>query len=352
MSTTLEAFPVITGIAGYLPGEPIPNAEHIRLTGIASESVTPDLIVKRTGIEQRHRIADDEQVSDMAAHAGRRALLSAGMTREEVEELRVASLTDDNRLPSVASQVHGKLGLSEGISSDTLNNACAGSAASLRDASAMIMSGMIRSSLVIGADAMSRVVGNGDRGPNMVFADGAGAMVVRRGLEMVKPKFISFTASDTEAICIPAGGTKQPIEAPDDPAGKLNMNGRLVGEYAAQLLPKYISEFAEKAECIDGTKVNWRKLTDKVVFHQANQRLIENAAEKLKIPEDMLVLTVNKHGNTSGASIPLALAEAHRRGEIQGRTRVLLAAIGAGFVGTIGRITMNIAKPDINPFEG
>lgn len=305
----------IVGTGSYLPERRLSNAE------LATQIETSDeWIVSRTGIRARHVAADDQKTSDLAYHAALKAIEAAGIDRESIDLIIVATTTPDMIFPSTACILQDKLGL-PGRPAFDVQAVCAGFIYALSTANAYIRSGMAKTVLVVGAEIFSRILDWSDRGTCVLFGDGAGAVMV--------------TASDTPgilAVDLHADGRFQSIlNVPAHVA-----HGELVGQPFLRMDGGAVFKFAVKAlaECasttlaaqgMDKADLDW------LVPHQANLRIIEATAKHLHLPMEKVVVTLPEQGNTSAASIPLALDAAVRDGRIQAGHKVMLEGIGGGF---------------------
>ncbi len=305
----------ITGTGSYLPAKTLTNFDLERMV-----ETSDAWIVERTGIRERHVAAESELCSDMALQASLRAIEAAGIAAADLDLIVVATTTPDYIFPSTACLLQNKLGI-KGCPAFDVQAVCSGFIYALSIADQFIRTGQCRSALVVGADAMSRIVDWTDRNTCVLFGDGAGAVVLR--------------ASETPGILsthLHADGSQHKLlEVPARPNGGvmegeafIHMEGTSVFKYAVNALDHIVEE-ALAANGMDKSEVNW------LVPHQANLRIIQGTARKLGLPMDRVVLTLEKHGNTSAASIPLALDTAVRDGRIQAGQNVLLEGIGGGF---------------------
>jgi len=309
-SSSQDIRAVIIGTGGYLPEEALDNdAVAARYQLDTSDA----WIVERTGIRRRHIAAAGQMASDMAAEAARAALAQAGVDVSEVDAIIVATATPDSAFPSTAARVQAKLGVTQGFAFD-ISAACTGFVYALSVADAMLRARQARCALVIGAEVFSRIVDWTDRGTCVLFGDGAGAVVVRA------------TEGGERGVLsthLHADGNHADILLVDEVAGVVRMTGREVFRHAVSKLASVVDE-ALAANGLEKTDVKW------LVPHQANRRIIEAMGKKLGLPAEQVVMTVDRHANTSAASIPLALAEATRDGRIQQGDLVLMEAIGGG----------------------
>jgi 3-oxoacyl-[acyl-carrier-protein] synthase-3 len=304
---TLRA--LIAGTGGYLPELALDNDSLAARYGL---DTSDSWIRERTGIQRRHLAAPGELASDMGAAASRAALAQAGIDVSEVDAIILATATPDAAFPSTAARVQAKLGITQGFAFD-VSAACTGFVYALAVADSMIRTGQARCALVIGAEVFSRILDWTDRGTCVLFGDGAGAVVLR--------------ATDTSAgrgvlSChLHSDGRHGDLLQVE--AGLVRMSGREVFRHAVSKLASVVDE-ALAANGLAQSDVAW------LVPHQANLRIIQAMGRKLGLPEERVVVTVDRHANTSAASIPLALAEATRDGRIATGDLVLMEAIGGG----------------------
>jgi 3-oxoacyl-[acyl-carrier-protein] synthase III len=282
-------------------------------------------IVERTGIRERRIAAPEEAMSDLALPACRRALERAGVSGADIDLIIVATVTPDMAFPSTGAILADKLGATDAAAYD-LSAGCTGFMYALTQAYGMMASGVSRRALVVGGDVLSRIVDWSDRSGAVLFGDGAGAVVLDR---VEDGGFLGFElgadGSGGEHLFVAGGGSRMPASA-ESVAGKQHfarMNGREVFKFATRVL--VTSAQAVLAEC-------GRDVADVDVYvpHQANVRIIDHAARKLGIPEDRVVVNVDKYGNTSSGSIPLALADAEAEGLLRDGALVLMTGMGAG----------------------
>ncbi|MBC7519743.1 MAG: ketoacyl-ACP synthase III [Sandarakinorhabdus sp.] len=309
----------IIGTGSYLPERILTNAE------LADRLDTSDeWIVERTGIRQRHIAAADEFTSDLGTAAARNALAAAGITAVEIDLIIVATATPDQTFPACATVIQHKLGMTHGVAFDVAA-VCSGFLYALSIADALLTSGAHRTALVIGAESFSRLLDWEDRGTCVLFGDGAGAVVLRAETGTGSPMDHGILAhrlhSDgryNDLLYVDGG------PGSTGTTGKLRMKGREVFRHAVTNLAAVMTETLEAAG-LDPADVAW------VVPHQANLRILEATAKKLGLPIDRVVVTVDRHANTSAASVPLALDTAVRDGRIKNNDLLLLEAMGGGF---------------------
>jgi 3-oxoacyl-[acyl-carrier-protein] synthase-3 len=310
---------VIAGCGGYLPTTVVTNHELER------RMETSDAwIAERTGIRQRHIAADDEKTSDLATRAARRALDAAGLAATDIDLIIVATTTPDETFPATAVRVQTALGSHAGIAFD-IQAVCSGFVYALATADNFIRAGQVETALVIGAETFSRILDWNDRGTAVLFGDGAGAVVLRaeagsgnghdRG---VLSTHLHADGRFHDSLYVDGGPSSTPGRV-----GVVRMNGKDVFRHAVEKLSSVVEE-ALAANHMTGADIDW------FVPHQANRRIIDGMARKLGLGGNRVVVTVDRHANTSAASIPLALAEAAADGRIQPGHIVLLEAIGGG----------------------
>jgi 3-oxoacyl-[acyl-carrier-protein] synthase-3 len=308
---------ILAGVGGYLPERIVTNDELSRTI-----DTTNQWIRERTGIGQRHIAAPHETAAFMATAAARRALANAHADVGEVDSIILATSTPDQAFPATALRVQAALGVTRGFGFD-LSAACCGFIYGLSVADSMIQTGHTRGALVIGSEVYSRILNWKDRGTCVLFGDGAGAVFLRAGE--------GYGAADQGILSthIHGQGTLGDILYVDgavgqpDKSGHLVMNGREVFRHAVTRLSEAVDE-ALTANGLTRADVDW------LVPHQANRRIIDAMGKRLHLPPEQVVVTVDRHANTSAASVPLALAEAWDDGRIRRGDLVLLEALGGG----------------------
>jgi 3-oxoacyl-[acyl-carrier-protein] synthase-3 len=312
---TLRA--VVKGVGHYLPTRVVENAEFE-----ATLETNDEWIRARSGIERRHFAGEGETTSSMATAAAKAALDMAGMTVDDVDAIVVATSTADLTFPSAATMVQDQLGMRHGFAFD-IQAVCAGFVFALTNANALIVSGQARRVLVIGAETFSRIMDWTDRSTCVLFGDGAGAVLLeaQEGEGTSEDRGILSTdlnsdGSYRELLYVDGGSST-------GTTGYLRMQGNQVFRHAVEKLSKTATTAMERAG-IDGDDVDW------IVPHQANIRIIQGTAKKLGLPMDKVVVTVQDHGNTSAASIPLALSVGVQRGQIKKGDLLVTEAIGGG----------------------
>ncbi len=310
--------PVIRGTGHYLPQRVVPNAEFA-----STLDTSDDWIVSRSGIERRHFAAEGEYTSDLATHAARAALDNAGMDASEIDAVIVATSTPDYTFPAVATQVQAGLGITKGFAFD-IQAVCAGFVFALANASGLIAAGQAQRVLVIGAETFSRILDWTDRSTCVLFGDGAGAVVLEAqpGTGGTDDRGVLSCDLNSDGryrdLLFVDGGVSR-----SGTAGVLRMQGREVFRHAVEKLAETARTALDKAG-LAPEQVDW------VVPHQANLRIIRGTAQKLGLPMEKVVVTVQDHGNTSAASIPLALSVANAEGRFKRGDLILTEAIGGG----------------------
>ena len=307
------------GCGSYLPARVMTNDELAKTV-----DTTHEWIVERTGIHQRHIAAEGEMTSDLATAAAERALEMAGMTAEDIDLIVLATATPDQTFPSTATRVQERLGMRHGFAFD-VQAVCSGFVFALSTATQFIETGKARAAIVIGAETFSRILDWTDRTTCVLFGDGAGAIVLRgeEGTGTTADRGVLSTELRSD------GRHNQSLYVDGGPSGTgdvghLRMNGREVFKHAVRNLAE-IGEIALATAGLTADEVRW------VVPHQANARIIENTAQRIGVPMDRVVMTVQNHANTSAASIPLALDAAVRDGRISQGDLLLFEAMGGGF---------------------
>ena len=312
----------ILGTGSYAPERIMTNED---LAG--SVDTSDEWIVSRTGIKERHIAAENETTSDMAAQAGRRALADANLGAESIDLVIVATVTPDMPMPATACIVQAKLGVPPHAACFDLQAACSGFIYGLDTAWALLQSGRYRHALVIGAEKLSTVLDWTDRSTCVLFGDAAGAVVIgpRRENstgEVIGTKLYS-EGGNTELLCIPGGGSDHPKALAHTPPRHILMKGREVFKFAVREMEDAARDILEQ-HGISADEVTC------VIPHQANLRIIDAIALYLKIPVDRFFINLDRFGNTSAASIPLAIDEARRLGRVKPGDLTLLVAFGAG----------------------
>ena len=313
---------VITGWGMYAPQRVLSNADLEKLV-----DTTDEWIVSHTGIRERRVAADDETAATLSVNAGRDALAVAGMDAEELDLVIVGTCTPDYYMPATAVLVADQLGARRAAGFDVMA-ACSGFVFSLATANAYIQSGMARNILVVGVEVLTRFLDYTDRNTCILFGDGAGAVIMSAseqpggllGLDMYSD------GSGAEGIIFPAGGSACPTTPQTIAEGGhfVHMQGRQVYRYATKQLAESAAAALRRANLtVDDI--------DQFVFHQANLRIIESVQKAVGIPSEKTFLNIEQYGNTSAASVPMALVEAVAAGKIKPGDRILMVAFGAGY---------------------
>ena len=311
----------ITGTGSYLPPRRLTNNDLAAELAQRGIETSDEWIVERTGIHARHFAAPDVGSSDLALEASRNALEAAGITAQDLDLIIVATSTPDMVFPSTAAILQHKLGITNGCPAFDVQAVCSGFVYALTVADAMIRSGSARRVLVVGAEVFSRILNFNDRTTCVLFGDGAGAVVVEASEEPgILASDLHADGSHVGILCGPghvSGG--EVLGSP-----MLTMDGQAVFKLAVGVLEKAARATLDKAGMTDAD-IDW------LIPHQANIRIMQSTARKLKLPMEKVVVTVGEHGNTSAASIPLALDHAVRNGQVQKGQNVLLEGVGGGF---------------------
>lgn len=329
---------LITGIGTHVPEKILTNEDLERMVDTSDE-----WIVTRTGIRER-RIAGDENASDLAAEAGKKAIADAGLGLADIDLLILTTSSPEMIFPSTACLAQAKIGLT--CPAFDVMAACSGFVFGMAVADALVRAGTFRRILLVGTDAMSRLVDYSDRGTCILFGDGAGAVVVQAGGDEARPgagedvtaapvgatqvggvlaNALFSDGTRVDALKVPAGGSAIPVseESVRDRLHYIKMDGKEVYRFATKAVPQAVeAALADAGLTLDDV--------DFVIPHQANQRIIDAAAERLGLPHEKMVSNISLYGNTSTASIPLALEELVREGRITPGMVVVLVGFGAG----------------------
>jgi 3-oxoacyl-[acyl-carrier-protein] synthase III len=304
----------ITGLGAYAPERVITNADLSEMVDTSDE-----WIMERTGIRERRIAADSQALSDISLPAAQQALEQAGIDGADVDLLVVATVTPDMMFPSTSAILADQLGAKDAAAYD-LSAGCTGFMYAVAQAYGMVAVGLSRRALVVGGDVLSRILDWTDRSTVVLFGDGAGAVVLEPADEA---GFLAFElgadGAGGEHLWLPGSGSRRF----DDPERFVKMNGREVFKFATRVLV----QSAEAVLAQSGTNL---EDVDVYVPHQANVRIIDHATKKLGIPSERVVINVDRYGNTSSGSIPLALAEAQADGRLQQGSLVLMTGMGAG----------------------
>lgn len=312
-------FSKIIGTGSYLPEKIVTNDDMAKFVDTSDEWIS-----SRTGIKERRFAADGQLTSELAYHAASKALDAAQISAEDIDMIIVATTTPDNTFPSTAAKLHSLLKINANIPTFDLQAVCSGFVYGLSVADSMIKNNMAKRILLVGAETMSRILDFNDRATCVLFGDGAGAVILEATNENPKennnPGILSTHLHSNGKyydILKVQGGPSLAQE------GKLYMDGPEVYKVAVNSLSAVVSE-ALKVNDMDKTDINW------LVPHQANKRIIMSMARKLNLGEENVIITIDKHANTSAASIPLALDEAVQSGRIEPGQTILMEAAGGG----------------------
>jgi 3-oxoacyl-[acyl-carrier-protein] synthase-3 len=319
----------ISGTGSSLPPQRLTNADMVDRLAAGGVETSDEWIVERTGIRARHFVADGVFASDLAAEACRKAMDAAGVDGSEIDLIIVATSTPDMVFPSTAAILQHKLGIS-GCPVFDLQAVCSGFIYGLTVADAMIRTGTAKKALVVGAEVFSRLLDFNDRTTCVLFGDGAGAVVMEASdTPGILSTDIHADGKHAGILCVPghvSGG-----EILGDPL--LKMDGQAVFKLAVGVLEDTARAVLAKAGRNEAD-IDW------LIPHQANIRIMQSTARKLKLPMDKVVVTVDQHGNTSAASIPLALDHAVRAGQVKKGDTLLLEGVGGGF--TWGAVLLDL----------
>jgi 3-oxoacyl-[acyl-carrier-protein] synthase-3 len=320
VSSSSPVFSRVSGTGSFLPPRCLTNADLAGLLAARGLETSDEWIVERTGIRTRHFADEGVNASDLAAEAARRALAAAGREAREVDLIIVATSTPDMVFPSTACIVQAKLGVA-GAAAFDVQAVCSGFVYGLTVADAMIRTGAARCALVIGAEVFSRLLDFDDRTTCVLFGDGAGAVVLEASEQPgILASELHADGRHVGILCVP--GTVSGGRVTGDPL--LRMDGQAVFKLAVGVLEDVARSVLHKAGRTEAD-IDW------LIPHQANIRIMQSTARKLKLPPERLVVTVDRHGNTSAASIPLAFDDAVRGGRVKRGDTVMLEGVGGGF---------------------
>lgn len=309
----------ILAVGSYAPENIVRNED------LAALGYDADWIIQRTGISERRVAPDDIATSDMAFEASKRCLEQANLAASEIDMILVATVTPDTLMPSTACHLQRRLGCD--APAMDLNAACAGFMYALVTGMQFVKTGTCRHVLVVGAEVMSRFVNPDDKKTYPLFGDGAGAVLL--GAASDEQGLLSFTlradGEGADLLCTPGGGSREPTSDAVIAAGRqfIHMEGRPVFKWAVRTIAETIKEVLNGAGMAPND-------IDLYVLHQANIRIIDSAVQGLNIERDKIFMNLDRYGNTSAASIPLVLDEAHQQGRIQRGDKVLMCGFGAG----------------------
>jgi 3-oxoacyl-[acyl-carrier-protein] synthase-3 len=320
MAPFMSIYSRITGTGSALPERVVTNADLVRTLAARNIETSEEWILTRTGIEQRHLAEEGVGTSDLAERAARAALQAAGVRPESVDLVIVATSTPDQVFPSTACRVQARLGAA-GAAAFDVQAACSGFVYALTLADALIRSGPHRRALVIGAEVFSRILDWNDRTTCVLFGDGAGAVVLEAG-DAGGILACRMRADGARGEILTVSGHLGQGSAVGDPF--LRMDGKAVFKLAVDVLESSAREVLEMAH-LQPEQIDW------LIPHQANVRILSASAKRLGLPLERVVVTVDRHGNTSAASVPLALDAARADGRVRPGQIVLLQGVGGGF---------------------
>jgi 3-oxoacyl-[acyl-carrier-protein] synthase-3 len=319
----MTVYSKIIGTGSYLPAQRVTNDDLAAQLAAKGIETSDEWIVSRSGISARHYAAADENASDLAVKAGLKAMEAAGLSAEQVDLIIVATSTPDfyGNFPSTACVVQNKLGIRNNSPAFDVAAVCSGFVYAMSTADAFIKAGNAKNVLVIGTEVFSRILDFNDRSTCVLFGDGAGAVVMTASEEPgVLAVKLHADGSYGDILCGPTNPTNAAISGEKF----LYMDGPAVFKLAVSVLEKVAKEALEHAG-MQSSDIDW------LIPHQANLRIMSGTAKKLGLPLEKMVVTVNEHGNTSAASIPLALDLAVRDGRIQAGQTVMMEGVGGGF---------------------
>jgi 3-oxoacyl-[acyl-carrier-protein] synthase III len=316
---TQRVYARIAGTGSYLPEKVLTNADLSKIV-----DTTDEWIAARTGIRQRHVAAEGETTGDLAFHASVRALQAAGVDAADLDLIVLGTTTPDLVFPSTACLLQHRLG-ANGCAAFDVNAACSGFVYALAVADKFIASGAAKTVLVVGSETLTRMVDWTERTTCVLFGDGAGAVVLKADSETgILSTHLHADGGKKELLWNPVGVSVGFKENEKNAGVRINMAGSDVFKYAVKALDSVVEETLE-ANGLDRHDIDW------LIPHQANLRIIEATAKRLDMPMERVVVTVDKHGNTSSGSVPLALDVAVRSGKVQRGQLLLLEAFGGGF---------------------
>ncbi|ACT59076.1 beta-ketoacyl-ACP synthase III [Hirschia baltica] len=308
---------VVTGIGGYLPERVLTNEDLSKMVDTDDQWIT-----ERTGIKSRHIAADDQLTSDLGVHAAHAAMKDAGVSVDDIDLIICATATPDKTFPATAAIIQAKLGVTNGAAFD-VQAVCSGFVFAMATADNYLARGQFKRALVIGAETFSRIIDWSDRGTCVLFGDGAGAVVLERqdpdeaGESGVLGAHLRTDGRYVDLLHVDGGPSSTQT------VGHLRMVGNQVFKHAVNKISESVRQVVEDTD-IGLENIDW------IVPHQANQRILSAVARNLGIEENRIVSTVDRHGNTSAASVPLALSELNRSGKLNKGDLVLIEAIGGG----------------------
>ncbi|MFC7516567.1 beta-ketoacyl-ACP synthase III [Herbaspirillum sp. GCM10030257] len=313
----------IVGTGSYLPPKRVANSDLAAQLAEKGVETSDEWIVSRSGISARHYAEPDVQASDLAVEASMRALEMAGLAPNDVDLIILATSTPDHfgGFPSTACVVQRKLGINNGCAAVDVQAVCSGFVYAVSVADSFIKSGAHKNALVIGTEVFSRILNFEDRTTCVLFGDGAGAIVLKASEEPgILATKLHADGSHGDILCIPGSVSGGVVEG----SAFLHMDGQAVFKLAVSVLEKVANEALQAAD-MKAAQIDW------LIPHQANIRIMQGTAKKLGLPLEKMVVTVDQHGNTSAASIPLALDAAVRDGRVKPGQNVMMEGVGGGF---------------------
>jgi len=319
----MSTFARVAGTGSYLPEQRLTNQDLVERLAKSGLETSDEWITTRSGISARHFAAENELTSDLAVKAAQAALTSAGITSEDLDLIILSTSTPDHLggFPSTACVVQDKLGAHTACAAFDVQAVCAGFTYALATADAFIRCGSYKKVLVIGAETFSRILNFQDRGTCVLFGDGAGAVVLEASNEPgILATALHADGSQRNILCVPGRAGNGEVHG----SPFMTMDGQAVFKLAVKVLEQVAHEVLEKAN-LKPEQIDW------LVPHQANIRIMEGTAKKMGMSMDKVIVTVHEHGNTSAASIPLALDAGVRSGQIQRGQHLLLEGVGGGF---------------------
>ena len=319
----MSTFARVAGTGSFLPEQRLTNQDLVERLAKSGLETSDEWITTRSGISARHFAAENELTSDLAVKAAQAALTSAGITSEDLDLIILSTSTPDHLggFPSTACVVQDKLGAHTACAAFDVQAVCAGFTYALATADAFIRCGSYKKVLVIGAETFSRILNFQDRGTCVLFGDGAGAVVLEASNEPgILATALHADGSQRNILCVPGRAGNGEVHG----SPFMTMDGQAVFKLAVKVLEQVAHEVLEKAN-LKPEQIDW------LVPHQANIRIMEGTAKKMGMSMDKVIVTVHEHGNTSAASIPLALDAGVRSGQIQRGQHLLLEGVGGGF---------------------
>lgn len=319
----MNIYSKIIGTGSYLPPKRVTNDELAAQLAEKGIETSDEWIVSRSGISARHYAESDVQSSDLAVEAAKRALEAAKLAANDIDLIILATSTPDHfgGFPSTACVVQRKLGINNGCAAMDVQAVCSGFVYALSVADSFIKSGAHKNVLIIGAEVFSRILNFEDRTTCVLFGDGAGAVVLSASSEPgILATKLHADGSHADILCVPGNVSGGAV----DGSAFLYMDGQAVFKLAVSVLDKVANEVLKIAD-MEATQVDW------LIPHQANIRIMQGTARKMGLPLEKMVVTVDQHGNTSAASIPLALDAARRDGRIKSGQVIMMEGVGGGF---------------------